>query len=150
MTALSSTIEIERPPEEVFDYVTDPSRFAEWQDDVVAAAMDAEPPTRVGSTFTTTRRIGGRARTMTQRITRLEPPRVWSVRGVDGPLRPAMDLTIEPVDGGAHSRVTFALDFEGRGFADLLVPMVRRMAARSAPASYQRLKAVLEARGTPA
>jgi uncharacterized protein YndB with AHSA1/START domain len=30
-----STIEIARPPQEVFTYVTDPARFAEWQYDVV-------------------------------------------------------------------------------------------------------------------
>lgn len=35
MSALTSTIEIARPHEEVFAYVTDPTRFPEWQSDVV-------------------------------------------------------------------------------------------------------------------
>jgi hypothetical protein len=40
--------------------------------------------------------------------------------------------------------VTFGLDFDGRGMAAALVPMVRRMAAKGAPASHQRLKELLE------
>ena len=31
MAAIISGIDIDRPPGEVFSYVTDPSRFAEWQ-----------------------------------------------------------------------------------------------------------------------
>lgn len=38
MSAIVHTIEIARPPDEVFRYATDPSRFTEWQDDVVGAA----------------------------------------------------------------------------------------------------------------
>jgi hypothetical protein len=66
---LVSTIEIARPPDEVFAYVTDPLHFAEWQNDVVSVRMLA------GSRFTTTRRIRGAERTMTQQITRNDPPR---------------------------------------------------------------------------
>jgi uncharacterized protein YndB with AHSA1/START domain len=144
------SIDIDRRPEEVFAYATDPARFAEWQADVVTAGMDAEGPAQVGATFTTTRRIGPSERTMTQQITELNPPHVWKVRGIDGPLRPSMDFTVEPRDERANSRVTFALDFEGQGMADLLVPMVRRMAAKGAPASYRRLKILLESHATPA
>src|SRR5262249_17894275 len=62
MSAIVSTIDIARPPDEVFAYVTDPARFPEWQDDVVRVQV-------AGSRFTTTRRIGRAERTMTQEIT---------------------------------------------------------------------------------
>jgi len=35
MAPIESSIEIARPPEEVFAYFADPTRFAEWQRDVV-------------------------------------------------------------------------------------------------------------------
>jgi len=35
MPPIVSRIDIARPPDEVFAYATDPSRFAEWQRDVV-------------------------------------------------------------------------------------------------------------------
>jgi uncharacterized protein YndB with AHSA1/START domain len=138
MTAQVSTIEIACPPEEVFDYATDPVRFPAWQPDVVSVRMLDD------SRFATTRRIGGSERTMIQRITHSDPPSGWGAIGVDGPIRPHATVTIEPLDGGTRSRVTFRLDFEGHGIGIPLVPMVRRLAAKGAPISYQNLKKLLE------
>jgi hypothetical protein len=66
---------------------------------------------------------------MTQEITEDAAPHRWSARGVDGPVRPSASITIEPLDGGTGSRVTFTLDFAGHGIG---VPLVRRQAQRSA------------------
>ena len=138
MAPLVSTIEIERPPDEVFAFVTDPLRFAQWQRDVVSVRMldDAR--------FATVRRIGGTERAMTQRITGNDPPRFWAATGVDGPIRPRATVTVEPIDGGTRSKVTFTLDFEGHGVGVPLVPMVRRIAQRGAPTSYRNLKRLLD------
>lgn len=145
MPPIVSHIEIARPPDEVFAYVTDPSRFHEWQHDVVRVDIQGGRPLGVGSRFTTTRRIGPVEQTMTQEITELSPPRSWGARGVDGPVRPTADVTVEPLDDGTRSRVTIALDFEGQGFGKLLpLDVIRRMAARGAPRSYQNLKERLE------
>jgi uncharacterized protein YndB with AHSA1/START domain len=144
MPPIVSSIEIARPPEEVFSYVTDPSRFAEWQHDVVSVRMEGGRPPGVGSRFTTTRRIGGTERTMTQEITEIDAPRSWAAHGVDGPIRPNAGITVEPVNDGARSRVTFALDFEGHGIGKPLVPVIRRQALKVAPTSYRNLKDRLE------
>jgi hypothetical protein len=53
-------------------------------------------------------------------------------------------VTVEPLDGGASSRVVFALDFEGHGIGRPLLPAVRRQARRAAPVSYRKLKERLE------
>ncbi|MGI5456012.1 SRPBCC family protein [Streptomyces sp. CA-249302] len=139
MAPLVSSIEISRPPAEVFAYVTDPARFAEWQGDVVSARAASD-----GRTFTTTRRIGPKDRTFSQEVTDSRPPFHWSARGLDGPLRPSMDMTLEPLADGTGSRVTFALDFAPRGIGLALLPLVRRQAAKGAPVSYRNLKRRLE------
>jgi uncharacterized protein YndB with AHSA1/START domain len=144
MPPIVSSIEVARPPDEVFSYSTDPSRFAEWQLDVVGVRVDGDRPLTVGSRFTTTRRIGGVERTMTQEVTEHLAPRSWVARGVDGPIRPSATITVEPLDGGAGSRVTFALDFEGHGIGRPLLPAVRRQTKRAAPVSYRNLKQRLE------
>ncbi|MBC6457030.1 SRPBCC family protein [Actinomadura sp. HBU206391] len=144
MPPIVSTIEIARPPDEVFAYVTDPTRFAEWQDDVVTVRMEEGRPAAIGARFTTTRRIGGVERAMTQEITQTTPPRSWTVQGVDGPIRPTANITVEPLDDGARSRVTFTLDFQGHGVGVALVPLVRRQAQKGAPISYRNLKNLLE------
>jgi len=144
MTPIVSTIEVARPPEEVFSYVTDPTRFAEWQRDVVSVHADSRGTPAVGSRFRTTRRIGGVERTTTQQVTELDAPRRWAARGVDGPIRPSATVTVEPIETGFRSRVTFTLDFEGHGVGVPLAPLVRRQAEKGAPVSYRNLKALLE------
>lgn len=146
MAPIVSIIDIARPVEEVFRYVTDPTHFTEWQDDVVGVRTSASGPLGVGARFTTTRRIGGVDRTMTQEITQVSAPTSWAVRGVDGPIRPHARITIEPIGDGQSSRITFALDFEGHGIGVPLVPLVRRQTRRRAPRSYDNVKDLLEHR----
>ena len=144
MAPIESSIDIARPPDEVFAYLADPSRVAEWQHDVVRVDVEGVGPPGLGARFTTTRRIGGVERTMTQEVTELSPPMSWAVHGVDGPIRPSARVTVAPLDGGTRSRVLFALDFEGHGIGRPLVPAVRRQAQRAAPVSYRNLKQRLE------
>jgi uncharacterized protein YndB with AHSA1/START domain len=145
MPPIVSHIEIARPPDAVYAYVTDPSRFPEWQHDVVRVRVQGGRPPGVGSRFTTIRRIGRVEQTTTQEVMAADPPRSWAARGVDGPFRPSAEVTVEPLAGGAGSRVTFALDFEGQGIGRLLpLEVIRRMAAKGAPRSYRNLKERLE------
>jgi len=48
MPAIVSTIEIAASPDDVFAYATDPSRFAGWQDDVVAVRVEEVMPLASG------------------------------------------------------------------------------------------------------
>jgi uncharacterized protein YndB with AHSA1/START domain len=142
MSPIVSRFEIARPPDEVYAYATDPSRFSEWQQDVIRVRVDGDGPPGVGTRFATTRRIGRVEQTTVQEITQADPPNRWAARGVDGPFRPNAAITIEP--RGAGSLVTFELDFEGHGIGKLLpLDVIRRMAAKGAPKSYQNLKNLL-------
>jgi uncharacterized protein YndB with AHSA1/START domain len=146
MPPIVHEIEINRPPDEVFPYVTDPSRFADWQNDVVSTAIEPPGPPGVGARLVTTRRVGRTQFTQVQEITEITPPLSWAARGLEGPIRAHARITVEPLRDGAASRVTFALDFEGPGIGRLFVPQVRRIAAKQAPHSYQNLKGRLESR----
>jgi uncharacterized protein YndB with AHSA1/START domain len=138
------TIDIARPPEDVFAYATDLVRFSEWQKDVVRMELHGDGPLGVGSRFTTTRQLGGVEYKTTQEVTEFSPPSRFAAASVGGPLRAIGTITIEPLDGGARSRFTSTLDFEGRGIGRLVPDGVRRMAAKRAPQSYQNLKELLE------
>jgi len=140
------TIEIDRPADDVFGFVTDPSRFPQWQKDVVRVAVPHPGTPGLGERFATSRRIAGAERSMTQEVTEFAPEaRRWAVRGVDGPIRPHATVTVEPLDGGTRCRVLFALDFEAHGVGVPLAPVVRRQAEKSGPVSYTNLKNLLEA-----
>jgi uncharacterized protein YndB with AHSA1/START domain len=145
MTAIVTQVEVEAPQEEAFDYVTDPARFSEWQQNVTGGHMDAEQ-TGVGSVCSTTRRIGGAERDVTSEVTKYSPPASWAVHGIDGPIRATVDVTVEPLTDPNRSRVTISLDFEGHGIGKLLVPLlVRPQSRKEMQRNMARLKTRLEA-----
>jgi hypothetical protein len=114
---------------------------------VISGGVEGDQPPAVGTRCTTTRRIGGRERTATQEITRLTPPRAWSVRGVDGPVRANVDVDVEPLEQSTRSRVTITLNFVGHGIGRLIVPLlVRPQAGKEVPQSCTNLKRRLETR----
>jgi uncharacterized protein YndB with AHSA1/START domain len=141
---ITASIEVDRSAEEVFAYVTDPSRFSEWQKGVVSGHMDSAGAPRVGDHCFTTRRIGRADRPVTSELVRFDPPHQWGVRGIDGPIRAVVDVTVEPrSDTGAH--LTISLEFEGHRIGRLLVPLlVRREARREMPINVMTLKQRLE------
>jgi len=142
VAAIVTSAEIERPAAEVFACATDPGRFRQWQKGVVDGHMDGQA---VGAKCVTTRRIGGANRPSTSELVDLDPPRTWSVRGIDGPIRAAVDVVVEPVTG-SRSRLTISVDFTGHGIGKVLVPlMVRREARKEMPENMAALKQLIEA-----
>jgi uncharacterized protein YndB with AHSA1/START domain len=142
--AIKESIEISRSPEEVFAYLDDPSRHGEWQSQIVAAEVQTDGPTRVGTRVKQTMRMGRREQDMSYEITEHDPPRSFAFRGMDGPVRPLGRGKVEPVGDGARSRVTIELDFEGHGLGKLLRPLVVSQARKQVPKNQQQLKERLE------
>ena len=93
----------------------------------------------------TTRRIGGASRPSTSELMHIDPPKTWGVRGIDGPIRAAVEVLVEPLTG-SRSRLTISVDFTGHGIGKILVPlMVRREARKEMPDNMAALKQKMEA-----
>jgi uncharacterized protein YndB with AHSA1/START domain len=101
--AIRESIEIARPPQDVFAYATDPARQTEWQESVVGVEVQTEGPTRIGSRLTQTRRVGRGTRTLTLEVTAHEPPSLFALMGIGGLVRPRGTITFEPLDGGQRT-----------------------------------------------
>ncbi len=145
MAPIVHVVEIDRDPEEVFAYVTDPSRFTEWQAEVVSAHAEDAGPLQQGSRVVMTRRMGGREQTMTAEYTEYDSPRSYAFRVLDGPVRALGKGRFEPLGDGDRTRFTMEIDFEGHGIGKLLVPLVvRRQAAKELAESHEDLKRMLE------
>jgi len=144
MAAIVERIEISRRPEDVFAYLDDLSRHGEWQEQIVSTRVETDGPTGVGTRATDKRRLPGGARDITYEITEHDPPRSISFRGVNGPVRPVGKVTVEPLDGGARSKVTLDFDLKGQGLGVLFAPLARANARKEIPKSHRRLKEILE------
>ena len=141
MATLRSSVRIERPRESVFAYVTDPTRFSEWQHGVVESHLEGEPG--VGTRCVDVRQLMGRRQTSTSEISEFDPPARWAVRGLDGPVRANVEVTVE-ASGSDASSVTIDLTFAGVGIGRVIVPLARRQAAREMPGNMANLKRQLE------
>jgi hypothetical protein len=81
-------------------------------------------------------------RPATSELVHTDPPRTWGVRGLDGPIRAAVDVVVQPVTD-ARSQLTSSVDFSGHGIGKVLVPLVvRRQARKEMPGNLAALKHV--------
>jgi uncharacterized membrane protein len=144
MAPIVESIEIDRRPEDVFAYVDDLGRHGEWQEQIVSVRVETDGPTRVGTRATDKRKLPGGTREITYEITEHDPPRRSSFRGDNGPVRPVGTVTVEPLDGGARSKLTLEFELKGRGLGVLFARLARANARKEIPKSHRRLKEILE------
>jgi uncharacterized protein YndB with AHSA1/START domain len=143
MLEASNTIEIHRPPAEVFAFLAEGENDRRWRSGV----LDVRRKSGDGKGAIYEQGVKGpfgRRVPADYEITEFEPDRRIGFRAIAGPVRPEGSYELEPLDGG--TRVTFALHCSPRGAARLMTPMVART-MRSEVAQLDRLRAVLEEQG---
>jgi carbon monoxide dehydrogenase subunit G len=126
------TIEIARTPEEVFSYLTDVSNLTEWQSGVKSAVL------RHGRIEESRSLLGRELHTVIEIVER-KPPRLFTLRAVDGPVPLTVQHELEPSDGGTQLKVTAEADVSGFA-ANLLA----RGAEKHFRKDFERLKKILE------
>jgi uncharacterized protein YndB with AHSA1/START domain len=130
---VEASVEIARPPEEVYALIADLERGPEWQPSLVR--VDAERGTEV-------RRIGGHEREATFEVTRNEPPRLFEIVSHAGPVRAWATFELEPVESG--TRVDFTLVLELGGALRFAGRLIRGRAEQESRENLERLKKLLE------
>ena len=98
---------INRPLQEVFDFMTNPANFAKWQNGTKSAEWVSEGSVGVGSIFNSTGQMMGREMKMDLEITQWAPPTVWGIKGQSGPMKFEAISKFESKDGGTQVTQTF-------------------------------------------
>ena len=139
------SIEINRPLQEVFNYVSDVGKYPEWMAHVLEVLKDTEGPPQHSDRFIVAiKSVGRRFETPYER-TSYEANRGYTDRAVGGPIpNQRWDCTLQEVPGG--TRLTRAVEAEGGGLLKLLEPLQKRAAERQLRKDLKTLKDVLEAR----
>lgn len=142
---LEKSVEIDRPVEEVFTYVSDVGNYPEWMAHVVDVQTRTSAPPQRGERFVVAiRSVGRRFETPFER-TSYEAHRRCTDRAVGGPIPgQRWHSTFQEVPGG--TRVTRAVEVESRGLLRLLEPLQKRAVERQLAEDLQTLKHVVEAR----
>ncbi len=144
MVKIEFSLAVERPPEEVFEYLTDPEHLPEWQAGVIEARKESESPMGVGTQMRDVRTFLGRKMESTVEVTAYDPPTTFGLKVLSGPVPFSVMHTLESTNGG--TRITFAGEAEPGGFFKLAEPIVARTAERRFKTDFETLKDLLEAR----
>jgi uncharacterized protein YndB with AHSA1/START domain len=147
MVRIEHEIVVNRPPSEVFEYVTSADKLPEWQDGVLEAWKQTEGPVRKGTTFTEVRKFLGRRMESSVEVTDFEPERLFTLKSASGPVPFTVEQRFEPLDGGTRIRV-FG-EGEPGGFFKVAEPLVERQTKRMIEHSFATLKDILETGATP-
>lgn len=118
------TVTINRPVNEVFDFVADPSNEPDWHYDVKEVLRPKDGPYQLGETFQWVIKFGS-TNTYSAEITGFEPNRFIEVTALEGPVLPVLTHTFQPE--GDRTRYTRRVRFETRGFLRLLAPLMNRI-----------------------
>jgi uncharacterized membrane protein len=142
---VEESIEINKPPEEVFDYVSDVGNFPQWMAHTLEVRKDTAGPPQQGDRFTVAiKSVGRRFETPYER-TSYKPNRRYTDRAVGGPIpNQRWNYTFEEVPGG--TRLSRAVEAESGGILKLLEPLQKRAVKRQLRKDLQSLKDLLEAR----
>jgi carbon monoxide dehydrogenase subunit G len=136
------TIEIARSPEDVFAYLTDVSNLPAWQSGVYGAELVGGGEPRGGARISESRHLLGRELHTTLEIVEYEPPRLFSLRALDGPVPFAVRHELEPVAGG--TRVAVAAEGDAGLLPGFAAGMVTRRVEKQFRKDLGRLKSLLE------
>jgi uncharacterized membrane protein len=142
---VEESIEINRPLEEVFTYVSDVTNFPQWTAHTLDVRTDTPGPPQQSHRFTLAiKSVGRRFETPYER-TSYEPNRRYTDRAVGGPIPDQRwDYTFQEVPRG--TRLTRAVEAEPGGLVKLLEPFIERTVQRQLRKDLQTLKDLLEAR----
>ncbi len=142
MIEVEHTLEIGRPLDEVFEYLTDVSRLPEWQSSAESAELEGE--LRKGARIKEVRTFMGRRATSTLEVTEYDPPRRFSLQVVEGPIEYAVEHALDAVDG--RTRVRFVGRGETKRVPRLMHGAVRRAVERQFVKDLELFKQNLESR----
>jgi hypothetical protein len=147
MPRVEEEIVIDRPPEEVFAFVTTPESDKEWVSTAVERQREKVGPIEVGSRIRAVDKFLGRRIESMLVVTEHQPNARSAIR-LEGPIAARGSYLVEPVDG--RTRFRWILDADpglgGLYLGRLTDPLVTLLFRRRVRGDLRRLKGVLERR----
>jgi carbon monoxide dehydrogenase subunit G len=144
MIEVEREVVVDRPPDEVFAYLSDPTNIPEWQSGVVEVGKESEGGMGAGARWREVRSFLGRRIEQTIEATAYEPGKEFSLAVVSGPIRFRIRHLFEPA--GDSTRIRVIGRGELGGFAKLGRRFVIRALERQFEADFAKLKEVVESR----
>lgn len=143
MIEVRISIEVDRPPAEVFDYWAEWSNNPRWQTGMESCTWTSDPPMQLGSTYDQRASFLGRPVISSFEVVEYEPGVKVRIKTTKSSL--PLDITREVShrpNGGTRLRAT--IRGEPTGPMKWFNPLTERMVRRNITKDYERLKALLD------
>lgn len=142
MIQFETEIRIERDVEDVFDYVSDPLNFSQWNSAVRSVRPTSSPPKQVGSTYVMERQLpNGRAVNDLEILT-VDRPREFVMHTTSGPTPLTYRYRFASLDGATDMRLDAEVELPG--IASLAGPLARRAVKSGVDDNFATLKSLLQ------
>jgi uncharacterized membrane protein len=142
---LEDSVDIDRPLEEVFEYVSDVGNYPEWMAHVLEVRKQAPGRPQESDRFVVAIKSVGRRFDTPYERTSYEADRRYTDQAVGGPIPGhRWHAVFHEVPGG--TRFTRAVEVESSGLFKLLEPLQKRAAERQLHRDLQTLKEVMKGR----
>ena len=139
---MHESVEIDRPPEAVFAYVTDVTNDSAWQQMVVEAKFTSDGPVDVGTTGTHRVKFMGMTDNYGWKLHQFDAPNRAGWTFTSGPMTGKAGYTIEGL--GARTRLTMDGDVQATGIRRMLTPIMGPMYRMQTRKELKQLKGILE------
>jgi uncharacterized protein YndB with AHSA1/START domain len=143
MYAFESSVFINRPPQEVFDYVTNPANNAQWQSGTESSSWTSDGPPGIGATFKGVGQLMGRKIEAAFDVTSWDRPYQWSFKSISGPI-PTRNTTRFEAQGDG-TLVVHATQIELAGVFQLAEALAGKQLEKTYESNNATLKRLLEA-----
>src|SRR4051794_25806438 len=140
-----SSIEIDRPPDEVAAFAGDPGNATAWYANIKSVEWKTPPPLVVGSRIAFVAQFLGRVLSYTYEVVELQPGVRMVMRTSDGPFPMETTYTWAPTESGG-TRMELRNLGEPYGFSKVAAPVMAPAMRRAVAKDLRRLKALLESR----
>jgi len=143
MFKFEKSVFINRPQQEVFDFVTNLNNDSKWQSGIESVERTSDGPIGVGSTWGYKLKFMGREIEADIELTSYDPPKQASVKSIGGPVPFENTYTFESKDGG--TQMTLNGQAEIGGFFKMAEGLVGKQMEKQMDADGAALKKLLEA-----
>ena len=142
MYKFESSILINRSPQDVFDFYTNPANNAQWQSGTESSQWISDGPSGVGSTIKTVVNFLGRKIEAELEVTDWDPPNQVRIKTISGPIPFEATNTFKAQGGG--TLLTSDVQAELGGFFKLAEGLVGKQMEKQIQSDNSALKKLLE------
>lgn len=145
MYVTHETITINRPRQEVWDFVRIPDNQVLWQSNLIEYESESDGDPKVGDQDRGVVKAAGRKIEWTSEIIQADLGKTMAMKSIEAPFPFTWRMELE--DDGDQTHVTIHAETESLGgfFGKIGDPLVNKMYARDVKANLENLKEILEA-----